>query len=267
MAEQVEPAGARDEVWAKARDGARALLEGTERFRVPGASPDVELSALDFGGEGPLILMHHPNGFCGATLAAAAGSLPRDRARRPRTRRFDAGSGRGPTQSLLVGDPRRGSLIGDRSDPRSGRSRPRRARRRPFHRRRFVASRRGTSGRPGRPDPPLRPRDPAAAFRRSAGSGPPCGDRRGFAQASRPLARLRRGLRASRVSRFVQGVSARVTRALHPRGTPRNSGRSGHPEMRSHRRSGHLRRRRHRRNARHRAAGFGACGVRSCPAR
>ena len=48
MAEQVEPAGARDEVWAKARDGARALLEGTERFRVPGASPDVELSALDF---------------------------------------------------------------------------------------------------------------------------------------------------------------------------------------------------------------------------
>jgi pimeloyl-ACP methyl ester carboxylesterase len=80
MAEQVEPAGARDEAWAKARDGARALLEGTERFRVPGASPDVELSALDFGGEGPLILMHHANGFCGATLAAAAAPL-RDRYR------------------------------------------------------------------------------------------------------------------------------------------------------------------------------------------
>ena len=48
--------------WAAARARADALLAGTTRFRVPGGSPGVELAALDFGGDGPLVVREktHP---------------------------------------------------------------------------------------------------------------------------------------------------------------------------------------------------------------
>lgn len=66
--------------WGAARARADALLARTTRFRVAGGSPGVELAALDFGGDGPLVVMHHANGFCGAVLAPVAAGL-RDRFR------------------------------------------------------------------------------------------------------------------------------------------------------------------------------------------
>jgi pimeloyl-ACP methyl ester carboxylesterase len=62
--------------WARGR----SLLEGARRIRLPGAEPGVELSALDWGGEGELVVLHHANGFCAATLAPVAVQL-RDRYR------------------------------------------------------------------------------------------------------------------------------------------------------------------------------------------
>ncbi len=57
--------------WA---DG-RAMLDGSQRIRLPGSEPGVELSALDWGGTGELVVLHHANGFCAATLAPIAKRL------------------------------------------------------------------------------------------------------------------------------------------------------------------------------------------------
>lgn len=60
-----------EDAWSSASK----LLAGVERYRVPGASADVELGVLDWGGEGDLVLFHHANGFCAATLAPLAHTL------------------------------------------------------------------------------------------------------------------------------------------------------------------------------------------------
>ncbi|MDD9970917.1 MAG: alpha/beta hydrolase [Myxococcales bacterium] len=44
------------------------------RSRVA-VAPDVELSLQDWGGEGPLLLLHHANGFCAGTWAEVARAL------------------------------------------------------------------------------------------------------------------------------------------------------------------------------------------------
>ncbi|HEB89770.1 MAG TPA: alpha/beta fold hydrolase [Deltaproteobacteria bacterium] len=66
--------------WAEAWSRAERMLAGVTRRRVQGGRPDVEIALLDWGGEGELVLLHHANGFCGATLAPVASSL-RDRFR------------------------------------------------------------------------------------------------------------------------------------------------------------------------------------------
>ena len=66
--------------WEAAWVRASALLKGVTRRRVRGSSRGVELALLDWGGEGDLVLLHHANGFCGATLAPIASAL-RDRFR------------------------------------------------------------------------------------------------------------------------------------------------------------------------------------------
>src|SRR5262245_43963155 len=54
---------------------ARALLARAERrtFALPGRG--VEIAALDWGGDGPLALLHHANGFCKGTWALVAEAL------------------------------------------------------------------------------------------------------------------------------------------------------------------------------------------------
>lgn len=61
--------------WEDAWEGACKSLERATRRRVPGSSPDVEISLLDWGGEGELVFLHHANGFCAATLAPIANAL------------------------------------------------------------------------------------------------------------------------------------------------------------------------------------------------
>lgn len=52
---------------------ARACLAPAERFRIEGAGPEEpELAAIDWGGEGPLLFLHHANGFCAAMWAPIA---------------------------------------------------------------------------------------------------------------------------------------------------------------------------------------------------
>lgn len=58
--------------WEDAWATARRSLEGVTRRRVQGGSPGVEIALLDWGGDGDLALLHHANGFCGATLAPIA---------------------------------------------------------------------------------------------------------------------------------------------------------------------------------------------------
>ena len=71
---------ARDLDWSEARASAEKCLAGVTAVRVPGASEGVEISTLDWGGDGPLAFFHHANGFCAATLAPVAQAL-RDRFR------------------------------------------------------------------------------------------------------------------------------------------------------------------------------------------
>ncbi|MCR9098079.1 MAG: alpha/beta hydrolase [bacterium] len=66
--------------WGEAWASARKTLSGITRTRVPGASDDVEIALIDWGGEGPLAFFHHANGFCAETLAPIAHAL-RDRFR------------------------------------------------------------------------------------------------------------------------------------------------------------------------------------------
>ncbi|MFK7894822.1 MAG: alpha/beta fold hydrolase [Myxococcota bacterium] len=57
--------------WEEAKASAQQALAGTKRIRLPGApegAEAVELAALDWGGDGPLIVMHHANGFCAGSL-------------------------------------------------------------------------------------------------------------------------------------------------------------------------------------------------------
>jgi len=65
----------RDVGWEAASEAARGVLEGAERRFVRGANADIEIALLDWGGEGDLVLLHHANGFCGATLAPIANAL------------------------------------------------------------------------------------------------------------------------------------------------------------------------------------------------
>lgn len=73
-------AKAGDMDWGDAWASARKSLAGVTAVRVPGATEGVEISTLDWGGEGPLAFIHHANGFCAATLAPVAHAL-RDRFR------------------------------------------------------------------------------------------------------------------------------------------------------------------------------------------
>jgi pimeloyl-ACP methyl ester carboxylesterase len=50
------------------------MLEGVARRRLP-LSNGIEIAALDWGGSGPPILMHHANGFCGALWDSVAREL------------------------------------------------------------------------------------------------------------------------------------------------------------------------------------------------
>jgi len=61
--------------WKEAWDRGRKSMDGATRRRVPGSTPGVEISLLDWGGEGDLIFLHHANGFCAATLAPIANAL------------------------------------------------------------------------------------------------------------------------------------------------------------------------------------------------
>jgi pimeloyl-ACP methyl ester carboxylesterase len=65
---------------ARLLDSARAgeeSMHGTEakQRRLLLEERGVEIALLDWGGEGPLVLMHHANGFCAGTLALVAESL------------------------------------------------------------------------------------------------------------------------------------------------------------------------------------------------
>ena len=65
-----------DEVgWQEAWERASKSIDGVTRRRVRGSEPGVEIALLDWGGEGDLVLLHHANGFCGATLAPIACAL------------------------------------------------------------------------------------------------------------------------------------------------------------------------------------------------
>ena len=51
------------------------------RWIVPNASPrggEIEIAGWDYGGDGPLIMMHHANGLCGAPWALVAAALRDD---------------------------------------------------------------------------------------------------------------------------------------------------------------------------------------------
>jgi pimeloyl-ACP methyl ester carboxylesterase len=61
--------------WEEAWRAAASTLEGVTRRRLAGASSDVEIAFLDWGGEGELIILHHANGFCAATFAPIAKRL------------------------------------------------------------------------------------------------------------------------------------------------------------------------------------------------
>lgn len=85
----------RERVWRDAWSRALPLVDGAARGRVPGAEPGVELAYLDWGGEGPLVVLLHANGFCAATWAPIASALRR----RFRVVAFDA---RGHGESTAV---------------------------------------------------------------------------------------------------------------------------------------------------------------------
>ncbi len=65
--------------WPEAHQSAQEKLAGAEPIRLPGASGQewgaIEIAGLDWGGEGELVVMHHANGFCAASLGEVASSL------------------------------------------------------------------------------------------------------------------------------------------------------------------------------------------------
>lgn len=70
-----DEARGRERVWQEAWDRALPLVDGVARGRVPGAEAGVELAYLDWGGDGPLVVLLHANGFCAATWAPIAAAL------------------------------------------------------------------------------------------------------------------------------------------------------------------------------------------------
>jgi pimeloyl-ACP methyl ester carboxylesterase len=57
----------------RAPESAESLLARAARRRL--RLPELEIALLDWGGEGPPVLMHHANGFCKGTLALVAERL------------------------------------------------------------------------------------------------------------------------------------------------------------------------------------------------
>jgi len=53
------------------------MLENVKRGRIALPENGVEIATLDFGGRGPLALLHHANGFCAAVWAPVAAALTR----------------------------------------------------------------------------------------------------------------------------------------------------------------------------------------------
>jgi pimeloyl-ACP methyl ester carboxylesterase len=53
------------------------MLDDVKRGRIALPESGVEIATLDFGGEGPLALLHHANGFCAAVWAPVAKALTR----------------------------------------------------------------------------------------------------------------------------------------------------------------------------------------------
>lgn len=51
------------------------MLDDVKRNRIALPETDVEIATLDFGGSGPLALLHHANGFCAAVWAPVAQAL------------------------------------------------------------------------------------------------------------------------------------------------------------------------------------------------
>ena len=56
-------------------DAARAMLARAQRRTLPLPSRGVEIALLDFGGDGPLALLHHATGFCKGVWAPIAEAL------------------------------------------------------------------------------------------------------------------------------------------------------------------------------------------------
>ena len=73
--------------------------------RVAGSEPGVEIALLEWGGEGPVVLAHHANGFCAGTWGEVAEALA------PRFR-FIAMDARGHGDSSKPEDP--GAYVWDR---------------------------------------------------------------------------------------------------------------------------------------------------------
>ena len=63
------------QVWNEAWSRALPLVDGAVHGRLPGARDGVELAYLDWGGERPLAVLLHANGFCAATWAPIAAAL------------------------------------------------------------------------------------------------------------------------------------------------------------------------------------------------
>lgn len=53
------------------------MLDDVKRGRIALPENEIEIATLDFGGRGPLALLHHANGFCAAVWAPVARALTR----------------------------------------------------------------------------------------------------------------------------------------------------------------------------------------------
>lgn len=53
------------------------MLQNVERYRIPVPHADLEISLIDWGGNGPLALLHHANGFCAGMWGVVAQGLRR----------------------------------------------------------------------------------------------------------------------------------------------------------------------------------------------
>lgn len=61
----------------RGRETSRPVLENANRRRLPLPNAGVEIALLDWGGDGPLALLHHANGFCAALWEPVAERLRR----------------------------------------------------------------------------------------------------------------------------------------------------------------------------------------------